>query len=141
MPQPIPYLIFHGGTCAEAMDFYAEALGGKIIMKMSHADIPGYEAAPGTENLMMHVRLGLPDGGVLYAGDAQPGLPEGPRHEAHIALTYPTVEEARRVFDALSAGGEVIMPMSPSFWAEEFGMANDRFGMCWMINGNEQPIG
>ncbi len=52
-----------------------------------------------------------------------------------IALGYETASEARRVFDALAKGGMVIMPLQPSFFAEAFGMAIDRFGTPWTISG------
>ena len=53
-----------------------------------------------------------------------------------LSLIYPTVEEAKRVFDALAVGGQVTMPFGKTFWAEAFGMLVDRFGTPWMINGN-----
>ena len=52
-----------------------------------------------------------------------------------LALIYPPVTEARRVFDALAEGGRVTMPLEKSFWAEAFGMLVDRFGTPWMVNG------
>jgi len=44
------------------------------------------------------------------------------------------VADARRVFDALAAGGRVTMPMEKTFWAEAFGMLVDRFGTAWMVS-------
>jgi PhnB protein len=52
-----------------------------------------------------------------------------------VSIVYPTAAEAKRVFEALAKGGQVIMPLDKSFWAEAFGMLVDRFGTPWMING------
>jgi PhnB protein len=57
-----------------------------------------------------------------------------------VSLTYPTVAEAKRVFDALAEGGKVTMPLEKTFWAEAFGMLVDRFGTPWMVNGNLAPM-
>jgi PhnB protein len=51
-----------------------------------------------------------------------------------LAINYPSVDEGRRAFDALSAGGKVTMPMQQTFWAEAFGMCTDKFGTPWMVN-------
>src|SRR5207247_11085509 len=51
-----------------------------------------------------------------------------------VSLTYPTVGDARRMFDALAAGGSVQVPFEKTFWSDGFGMLTDRFGTPWMIN-------
>jgi len=57
-----------------------------------------------------------------------------------LSLFYDTPAEARRVFDALSAGGSVTMPMGETFWAQAFGMFTDKFGTAWMVSGgSRQP--
>jgi PhnB protein len=56
-------------------------------------------------------------------------------HGFSVALGYPTVAEARRVFDELAQGGSVSMPFAKTFWAEGFGMLVDRFGTRWMVSG------
>jgi PhnB protein len=55
-----------------------------------------------------------------------------------LSWNCPSAAEAKRVFDALSQGGEVRMPLQKTFWAEAFGMAVDRFGTPWMV-GCETP--
>jgi PhnB protein len=57
-----------------------------------------------------------------------------------LTLNYDTVAEAQRIFDALSAGGKVTMPMSESFWAKTFGMLTDRYGCPWIVNGESKPM-
>ena len=50
-----------------------------------------------------------------------------------LSLGYPSADEARRIFDALAAGGQTTMPMQKTFWAEAFGMLIDRFGTPWRV--------
>jgi PhnB protein len=135
MPHPVPYLSFDG-SCRQAMRFYEQALRGKLMTMMSFAESPMAEQCPPEgKDLILHARLELPDGGVLMAGDAPPGIPYEGIKGVCVALSYDTVAEAQRVFTALSAGGTVSMPMQPSFWAKAFGMVQDRFGTPWAING------
>jgi PhnB protein len=57
-----------------------------------------------------------------------------------VALNYPTVAEAKRVFDALADGGQVGMPFEKTFWVEGFGMVTDRYGTPWLINGGASLV-
>jgi PhnB protein len=140
MTQAIAYLGFDG-TCAEAMRFYEKALRGKLEVLMSGADSPMAEMIPKeTAHRILHARLALPGGGVLYAGDSPTNVPyEGIKGVA-IAVDYATVAEAEQIFAALSQGGKVTMPMSPAFWAKRFGMCVDRFGTPWIVNGEPVPL-
>jgi len=140
MPQPIPYLAFDG-NCADAMRFYETTLGGKLEVLMSGADSPMAEQMP-KEFLhrILHARLGLPGGGVLFAGDAPANVPYGGIKGVSIALNYDTTAEAQGVFAALATGGQVTMPMQPAFWAKAFGMLVDRFGVAWIVNGEMLPF-
>ena len=135
MPQLNAYISFNG-NCEEAMQFYENALDGKLeaMLKNSQSPMAGQLPA-GSADLVMHARLAL-DGGVLMAGDAMPGcsLYEGMKGFS-LTLTYPDASQARDVFARLSEGGKVTMPMESSFWADAFGMLVDRFGTPWIING------
>ncbi|MEO8201631.1 MAG: VOC family protein [Gemmatimonadota bacterium] len=133
MTQLNAYLIFDG-NCADAMRFYQKTLGGKLDI-ITQAESPmADQTPPGSENRIMHARLSL-DGGVLMASDAQ----VGPRYEGmggfSLSLTVDTAAEARKLFSALSAGGKVTWPIDKSFWAEAFGIMEDKFGVTWMVNG------
>lgn len=139
--QPIPYLFFDG-TCAAAMDFYAEVFGGKVVSVMTYGEMPGDMPCPDeAKNRVMNAMLELPGGALIYASDSFPGRASGPVSGFMIALNYPTTDEGEKVFDRLADGGEVVMPYSPSFWAEKFGMLTDKYGIEWAINGNLAPRG
>ena len=135
-----PYLFFDG-TCAEAMRFYEKALGGKLEMMMTQADAPPSAGVPpGSPERIMHASLALGDRRIMASdtmkGDAYAGM-----HGFSIALSYPSVDEAKKVFAALSEGGKVNMPMGPTFWVESFGMLDDRFGASWMVSGGKPAQG
>jgi PhnB protein len=135
MPDPIPYLAFNG-NCADAMRFYERVLGGKLEVLMRNADSPFAAQTPkGLEDRILHARLALPGGGALYAGDCPPHMPYQGIHGVSLALNYDTVDEAKRVFNALADGGDIGMGLQPMFWAKIFGMVTDRFGTPWMVNG------
>jgi PhnB protein len=127
--------LFFDGTCAEAMRFYQRTLGGELTM-MTNAESPAAaQTPPGDANRIMHARLVL-DGTTLMASDWMTGRPYEGMKGFSLAVAYPTVAEAKRVFEALAQGGNITMPFDKTFWAEGFGMLVDRFGTHWMVNGN-----
>jgi PhnB protein len=140
MPHPIAYLAFNG-NCAEAMRFHEGALDGKLEILMSGADSPMAAQIPKEfAHRISHARLALQGGGYLYAGDAPMQMPYQGIHGVSLALQYDTIAEAQKVFEKLSAGGKVTMPMAPSFWAKSFGMVVDQFGTPWAVNGEMLPM-
>jgi PhnB protein len=145
MPQPaLPtlhaYLSFPG-TCEAAMRHYEQVLGAKLEALVRFRDAPPeMPPAPGQEDQVMHARLVHP-GFELMAGDVPAGMPFQGIQGVTMTLSYPTADEARSAFDRLSAGGQVTVPMCPSFWAEVFGMCTDRYGVPWIINGALKPLG
>jgi PhnB protein len=134
MPTLDSYLFFNG-NCAQAMRFYERTLGGKLESLMTYGESPepGH-CPPGSEDRIMHANLKI-DGRSLMASDAPAGQPNAGMQGFSLSLQYPTADEARKVFDALAAGGKVIMPMGKTFWAESFGMLTDQFGTPWMVGG------
>ncbi|MCP5285023.1 MAG: VOC family protein [Burkholderiaceae bacterium] len=136
----VPYLSFDG-TCAEAMRFYAELLGARLEALMTYGQAPGMadHVAEADRGLVMHAYLVHPDF-TLMAGDGTCEMPYQKVQGISLALSFDTVDEARRVFEALGAGGQVTMPMGESFWAEVFGAVTDRFGISWLVNGVLKPM-
>ena len=140
-----PYLSFDGKT-REAFAFYASALGASIKAMLRYADMPAMPASqagcgdgppPGGDGIM-HGCLVLPGGAMLFAGDTPPGMPFEGSKGVMLALQYDSVDQAATAFHALSQGGQVTMPLAPTFWARSFGMLTDRFGISWAVNG--EPI-
>ncbi|MGE3771526.1 MAG: VOC family protein [Gammaproteobacteria bacterium] len=135
MSNPIPYLFFDG-NCAEAMQFHADALGGKLESLVRGRDSPLAEQLEGRLDLVLHAHVSLPGGGAFFGGDAGCGAaPYEGIKGVTLTLNYATVAEAERAFATLSVGGKVTMPLQPTFWAKIWAMFVDRYGTPWMING------
>jgi PhnB protein len=134
------YLNFPG-TCSEALDFYAEHLGAKIIMKSTFASMHP-QGAP--ENLppglkpdqILHARFTLGDT-ILMASDG-PTERVQPMRSAYISLSVDSNEEAERIYNTLTEGGEVFMKMGEQFFAHRFGQFRDKFGINWMVIHEKQ---
>jgi PhnB protein len=127
-----PYLAFNG-NCETAFKFYEKALGGKILMMLTYAQTPAAGQAPQDwQNKIVHARLEIGDD-TLMGGDAPPQQYQQPAGFS-VSLGFEKPEEAERVFNALSDGGNVKMPIQETFWALRFGMFIDKFGIPWMVN-------
>lgn len=140
MTQAVACLSFNG-NCAEAMRFYAQALGGTLEVLMSGADSPIAEHIPKVSaHRMLHARLVLPGGGTPFAGDRPEHLPCEGIKGVSITVDYEDTAQSETVFNTLAVGGQVTMPMQPAFWAQRWGMLVDRFGTPWVVNGAPIPV-
>ena len=134
--------LFFDGTAAQAMPFYKRVLGGRLDV-MTFAQMPGAEEqkmSAATAARVMHAMLTFEDG-QLMASDTMEGQPHEGMKGFSLTLNKDTAAEAEQVFAALAEGGQVTMPIAPTFWAERFGMCTDRFGTPWMVNGGMQAHG
>lgn len=126
-----PYLNF-AGNCGEAFRFYHQVLGGKLEV-MTFGDSPmSNDVPPDWADRVVHCCLTV-DGQSLMASDSPP------EHFEKAQGTYVTIGvkdtgEAERIWAAFSEGGQVVMPLEPTFWSPAFGMVKDRFGVPWMIS-------
>ena len=127
-------LIFQG-DCRDAFAFYAEVLRGQVVAMIPFRDAPAdMPRHDGFDDKIMHAWLQVGDQAIMGC-DAPPRYFR-PMAGFSVALHTQDAEEARRVYDALAAGGGVAMPFGPTFWSPAFGMLTDRFGTPWMINTN-----
>lgn len=127
--------LFFPGTCEQAVNFYREALGAEVEMMMRFKDAPEQPPPgtlkPGYENKVMHASFRIGRTSVMASdgcGD------EGGMSGFSLSIAVESIPEAERVFNALSKGGEVQMPLTETFWSPKFGMLKDRFGVSWMVN-------
>jgi PhnB protein len=126
-----PYLFFEG-RCEEAIEFYRSAVGAEVSTLMRFEEAPDQaQVTPGSGEKVMHAHLKIGDTAVLMS-DGRCG---GNASFAGFSLTLSvgTEAEAAKAFDALSAGGQVTMPLAKTFFASQFGMLTDRFGVMWMV--------
>jgi PhnB protein len=129
-----PYLFFDG-RCDEAIEFYRTVLGAEVTMLMRFKDNPEREG-PGTmpagaEDKVMHANLRLGETTLLLSDGRCQGQPSFQGFA--LSLEVADAAEAERRFAALAEGGEVQMPLTPTFFATRFGMIADRFGVSWMV--------
>lgn len=132
-----PYLSFNG-NCAEAFKFYQTALGGTNLMSHTFGGSPmASQVPPDAANKIMHARMEV-GGDTLMGSDAIGDRYKAPAGVA-VSLSIDDAAQAERVFNALSDGAKIDMPIQKTFWAERFGMLTDRFGIPWMINCEAKP--
>ena len=120
--------LFFDGKCAEALAFYEKALGAKVLMRMSYDQSP-VPVSGDRKGQVMHARFAVGETVVMAADGPGGGKFEGFALNVGVA----DEQEARRVFDALAAGGTVKMPLGPTFFSKAFGMVTDKFGVGWMV--------
>jgi PhnB protein len=126
-----PYLFFDG-RAEEAIEFYKKAIGAQVEMMMRWKDCPEKGGCtPQNENKVMHASVKVGDVVVMASDGRCEGKPDFKGFA--LALTAKTEAEADKLFDALSAGGQVQMPLAKTFFSPKFGMCADKFGVGWMI--------
>ena len=136
-----PYLFFDG-RCDEALEFYTRAIGARVeqVFRFKDAPPPPVDAQPpegcapmrpDMAEKVMHACVTI-RGTMLFVSDGM--CQDKPEFKGvSLAIELPTEAEAEKTFAALSEGGQVQMPMGPTFFASRFGMVADRFGVSWMV--------
>lgn len=138
--QVCPYLFLYG-RCEEAIEFYLQATGGKLLEKMTFGDMPeqgeqvGDQSAPPQppEKIMhAHLRIGQ---GELMLSDGNTQKPPASDHAGYaVSLATTDAEQGKAWFEKLSVGGNVTTPWQETFWSNGFAMFIDKFGIPWRIN-------
>lgn len=135
MASANPYLMFDG-NCEEAFDFYKSVFGGEFEAKSRFDEAPSDQKMGDSEgSKIMHVSLPIGNGSSLMGSDQPDGygaLTQG--NNFNIAVSPDSEEHATKIFNGLSAGGNVVMPMERTFWGAYFGMLKDKYGIQWMVN-------
>lgn len=133
-----PYINFRG-NCEEAFNFYKSVFGRDFGMVSRYKDMPPSEEAHmgGMDGeKIMHVSLPISRETSLMGsdigGDSARHSKEG--NNIQISINTQSEEEAKKIFNGLSAGGRVSMPLEKTFWGALFGMFSDKFGISWMVN-------
>ncbi len=129
------YLNFAGNTKA-AFDFYKSVFGGDFSDVNYYSQIPDMEIPEEHKDKIMHIGLPLDNGFILMGADAMEfmGHKNKEGNNVNISIQAESKEEADRLFNGLSAGGTVKMPLQDTFWNAYFGMLEDKFGIHWLVN-------
>jgi PhnB protein len=131
-----PYINFNG-NCLEAFTFYKSVFGGDFPYIGKFKDMPSeHPMAESDKEKIMHISLPISKETVLMGSDTTSnfgGKVQGGNNFS-ISINAESEEEARRLFNGLSANGKVTMPLDKTFWGAYFGMFTDKFGINWMVN-------
>ncbi len=133
------YLNFDG-NCEAAFNFYRSAFGGEFSNLNRFGEMPPQEGMPpladDMKNKIMNMSLPISAETLLMGSDIMPGMGDSFNigDNFSIAIGVDSKEEADKLFNALSAGGKVTMPLAMTFWNAYFGMWTDKFGINWMVN-------
>jgi PhnB protein len=137
MKMAHPYLNFPGNT-EEAFTFYRSVFGGDFVAVLRFRDFPGNDMEVPDDELDRIAHIALPLGGdtMLMGTDVVSSMPVELTvgNNFYITIEPDSAEEAERLFDALSAGGRIEMPLQQTAWAEKHGSCADRYGVQWMLD-------
>ncbi len=130
--MPVTPYLFLDGRCEEAIEFYKKNLGAEVQMLMRFKEAPmDQKCSAGSENKIMHACLKVNGAPVMLSDGQAKNNPEFKGFS--LSLDAKEADEGKRMFDALSQGGQVQMPLMETFFAKSFGMVADKFGVGWMI--------
>ena len=140
------YLTFDG-QCEAAFNFYKSVFGGEFPYIGRFRDMPPQEGMKPMDekdlDRIMHVSLPISNETTIMGSDSggewASSLIQG--NNFSISINTDSREEADRLFNGLSEGGKIGMPMNQTFWGSYFGMFTDKFGINWMVNHAEHPTG
>ena len=130
-----PHINFNGNA-EEAFNFYKSVFGGAFTKIIRFKDLSGTEhpIAENEANKIMHIAL--PIGKNILKGNDVPefmGRVNENENRSKISVSAESREEADKLFNGLSEGGEIEMPIEDSPGGSYFGMFRDKFGIEWMV--------
>jgi len=134
MAQINPYINFNGNA-EEAFNFYKSVFGGEFAMIMRFRDMPNPNIPASENNKIMHIAL--PIGTNILMGNDVPefmGRVNEKENRSKIAISAKSKEEADKLYNGLSAGGEIEMPIADSPWGSYFAMFRDKYGIEWTVD-------
>ena len=135
-----PYLNFNG-NCEAVFEFYKSVFGGEFLTVMRFKDVPAeavdesHQMSASEAEKIMHMALPLGQGTMLMGSDVPEAMGAGtPGDNFAIVISAESEAEAPKLFNKLSASGQVTMPLGKTFWGDYFGMLTDKFGVQWMVS-------
>ncbi|MBS1754856.1 MAG: VOC family protein [Ferruginibacter sp.] len=131
-----PYINFNGNA-EEAFNFYKSVFGGEFanIIRFKEFESPQFPVSEKEANKIIHIAF--PIGGNILMGSDVPemmGRVNENENRSKISISAQSKEEADRLFNGLSAGGAIEMPIADSPWGSYFGMFRDKYGIEWMVD-------
>jgi len=131
-----PYINFNGNA-EEAFTFYKSVFGGTFaqVMRFKDMESADFPVAEHEADKIMHIALPIGQN-VLMANDVPEfmGKTNENEHRSKISVSAESKEEADKIFNGLSEGGQIEMPIGDSPWGSYFGMFRDKYGIEWMVD-------
>jgi PhnB protein len=132
-----PYIHFNGNA-EEAFTFYKSVFGGDFAKVMRYKDISSaqYPIPENDANRLMHITLPIGKNNMLMGSDVMEvmGKVSESDNRNTISISAESREEADKLFQGLSAGGNIEMPISDGPLGSYFGMLADKYGVQWMVD-------
>ena len=136
MAQINPHINFNGNA-EEAFTFYKSVFGGEfaIIMRFKDISSPEFPVTEKEANKLMYIALPIGKN-VLIANDVPESMGKTNENEnrSKISISAESKEEADRLFNGLSEGGQIEVPIGDSPWGSYFGMFRDKYGIEWIVD-------
>jgi PhnB protein len=144
MPKINPYIHFNGNA-EEAFYFYKSVYGGEFTAIARYKDFANLDnqVSEKEANKLAHIALPIGPDSMLMGSDVPEfmGRLNEAENRSKIYVTTDSKAEADRVYQALSAGGKIEMPIGDSPWGTYFGMFRDTYGIEWMIDFDPRNTG
>ena len=131
-----PWINFNGNA-EEAFTFYKSVFGGEFTKVTRFKDVAGGDQVAELDaDKIMQIVLPIGNGNMLIGNDVPEfmGKVNEKENRSKISISTESKEEADKLFNGLSAGGEIEMPMTDSPWGSYFGMFRDKYGIEWMVD-------
>ena len=136
-----PWINFNGNA-EEAFNFYKSVFGGEFTKIVRFKDLASAEfQVPEMEaDKIMTIALPLGKYNVLMANDVPEfmGRVNEAENRSKIVVNAESRDEADKIFNGLSAGGDVEGPIGDSPWGTYAGMFRDKYGIEWIIEFDPQ---
>jgi PhnB protein len=132
VPTLHSYLNF-AGNAEEAFDFYRSVFGGEFssVVRFKELPIEGVAIPNEDEDKIMHIALPIGEGNVLMASDVLESLGQQlvQGNNVYVSVHPESRDEADGVFNGLSGGAEIEMPIADQVWGDYYGALRDEFGV------------
>jgi PhnB protein len=138
-----PHINFNGNA-EEAFNFYKSVFGGEFAKIIRFKDLSSSELSVGEKEANKIMHIALPIGkNMLIANDVPESMGRVNENEnrSKISISAESREEADKLFNGLSAGGNIEVPIGDSPWGSYFAMFRDKFGIEWIIDFDPKQNG
>lgn len=131
-----PWINFNGNA-ETAFTFYRSVFGGEFSKIIRFKDLASaeFEVPESEANKIMYIALPIGKHNVLIANDVPDFMGKVNEHEnrSKIVVSAESREEAGKIFNELSVGGEVEGDIGDTPWGTYAGMFRDKYGIEWIV--------